>query len=469
MSTFGGKLLETSLDFIRIDDFQTRNFDGSAFFLSHFHSDHMRGLYSSEFIKLLVEDDNKMLYCSMFTKYMVLSKDRCCKIPMEKICAIEVNSTLVVQHNNRESVQVTAIPAGHCPGSVMFLFEQGKTCILYTGDFRIHPNDVKKIKALHDRSGMVKKIDTLYLDTTFCHTKYLTFPSRNQSLEDIVDLIASWLNEDCLNEVGIRYNSYHGLEPILILISQRIKERIWIADERSYANYAVIPELHDMLTSEKLSAKIHLCPVSSQGECQRCLRTGKFIKTIKPCAMSFNLQQLQKSRVKEDCNVVRVAYATHCSLEELIKIVSYLKPENTYPCVVPNNTSHEQVLENLQLSVLKLQTDEKENLLSCANESSDQESTSSSSWFQPTKMSYLSKLQTSNLSTTNSSDDSLSPITPPAKRRCSSQVNEAVGCSSVQSQVQDLTINETDSSDSIEVIEEPLSQGDTIEDDSPPL
>lgn len=31
---------------------------------------------------------------------------------------------------------VTAISAGHCPGSVMFLFEQENRRILYTGDFR---------------------------------------------------------------------------------------------------------------------------------------------------------------------------------------------------------------------------------------------------------------------------------------------------------------------------------------------
>lgn len=38
--------------------------------------------------------------------------------------------------NTSINVVVTAIPAGHCPGSVMFLFEQGDKKILYTGDFR---------------------------------------------------------------------------------------------------------------------------------------------------------------------------------------------------------------------------------------------------------------------------------------------------------------------------------------------
>lgn len=33
-------------------------------------------------------------------------------------------------------LSVTAIPAGHCPGSVMLLFEQRDKRVLYTGDFR---------------------------------------------------------------------------------------------------------------------------------------------------------------------------------------------------------------------------------------------------------------------------------------------------------------------------------------------
>lgn len=38
--------------------------------------------------------------------------------------------------NENDRCTVTALPAGHCPGSVMFLFERPDKCALYTGDFR---------------------------------------------------------------------------------------------------------------------------------------------------------------------------------------------------------------------------------------------------------------------------------------------------------------------------------------------
>lgn len=50
-----------------------------------------------------------------------------------------IEPTLVnFQDNSNESrrITVTTIPAAHCPGSVMFLFEEKNLKILYTGDFR---------------------------------------------------------------------------------------------------------------------------------------------------------------------------------------------------------------------------------------------------------------------------------------------------------------------------------------------
>ncbi|KAG0715573.1 Protein artemis [Chionoecetes opilio] len=60
---------------------------------------------------------------------------------------------------------VTLIPAGHCPGSVMFLVEGRVGTVLYTGDFRTGVGDVEGIRALHNGNGTVKTVDWLHVDT----------------------------------------------------------------------------------------------------------------------------------------------------------------------------------------------------------------------------------------------------------------------------------------------------------------
>lgn len=47
-----------------------------------------------------------------------------------------IEATTVLIDGNEKKLSVTTVPAGHCPGSVMFLFEQNDKKILYTGDFR---------------------------------------------------------------------------------------------------------------------------------------------------------------------------------------------------------------------------------------------------------------------------------------------------------------------------------------------
>lgn len=50
--------------------------------------------------------------------------------------ASDVNATEIDVPTSKFTFTVTSIPAGHCPGSVMFMFETIGKRVLYTGDFR---------------------------------------------------------------------------------------------------------------------------------------------------------------------------------------------------------------------------------------------------------------------------------------------------------------------------------------------
>ena len=73
---------------------------------------------------------------------------------------------------------LTAIPAGHCPGSAMLLIEGGDGTVLYTGDFRFDIGTVGKLPSLHDTYGQPKVIDALHCDTTFLTERALKLASR---------------------------------------------------------------------------------------------------------------------------------------------------------------------------------------------------------------------------------------------------------------------------------------------------
>ena len=125
--------------------------------------------------------------------------------------------------------KVTAVPANHCPGSVMFLFERLEGLrhstkvarrILYTGDFRFPLNPTihylrsyvcicfvfrfdhtsgnfvtPELASLHDGQGKPLPLDELYLDTTFCSPLYKTFPTREEAQEEIWRLCKKWVTK----------------------------------------------------------------------------------------------------------------------------------------------------------------------------------------------------------------------------------------------------------------------------------
>lgn len=164
-----------------------------AYFLSHFHSDHYIGLTANW--------THGPIYCSRVTGSLVKSQ---LKTADKYVVELEFEKKVAVP--GTDGAFVTMIPANHCPGSSLFLFEKEVSNlnshtnskdkriqrILHCGDFRACPAHIEhpQLKPeLSDSLGKIKqqKIDVCYLDTTYLNPRY-SFPPQNDVIRACADL-----------------------------------------------------------------------------------------------------------------------------------------------------------------------------------------------------------------------------------------------------------------------------------------
>ena len=183
--------------YICVDAFRYGAVEGcEAYFLSHFHSDHYIGLTSSWC--------HGPIYCSHVTANLVRRQLR---VDPKWVVDLEFEQTVEVP--NTQGVQVTMIPANHCPGSSLYLFEKvvgkGKTPrtqrVLHCGDFRACPAHVQHpllrpdvVDVVTGKNARQQKLDVCYLDTTYLTPKY-AFPSQEEVIRACADMCVSLSKE----------------------------------------------------------------------------------------------------------------------------------------------------------------------------------------------------------------------------------------------------------------------------------
>ncbi|KAJ3188935.1 hypothetical protein HDU85_004651 [Gaertneriomyces sp. JEL0708] len=161
-------------------------------FLTHYHSDHYGGL-SSTFQGTIV--------CTRVTANLVAEMLR---VNRQCLQVIETDQWDLIS-NGEYSMWVYALDANHCPGAVMFLFQErdSDTFHLHTGDARFLPMHVEKIVNVVRARAPNGQLETVFLDTTYYRTRTI-FPSQQSVAETMKEMIRVLLYEDSSPVKGLK-------------------------------------------------------------------------------------------------------------------------------------------------------------------------------------------------------------------------------------------------------------------------
>lgn len=303
-----------------VDAFQYGVVEGvTAYFLTHFHSDHYGGLK---------KDSAVPIYCNKVTSNLVKSK---LKVDEQYIHVLPMNTECIVQ-----GVKVTLLDANHCPGAVMLLFvlPDGQT-VLHTGDFRADPS----MERYPELQGL--RIQTLYLDTTYCSPEY-TFPTQQEVVTFAVNTAFErvTLNPRTLVVCGT-YSV--GKEKVFLAVSEVLSSKVCLSKDKYNTMCCLESEdIGQRITTNWQSAQVHVLPMMQINFKNLQTHLKKFSKkydqlvAFKPTGWTFNqtvgvddiLPQTQGN-----ISIYGIPYSEHSSFLELKRFVQWLRPKKIIPTV----------------------------------------------------------------------------------------------------------------------------------------
>ncbi|CAD6196175.1 unnamed protein product [Caenorhabditis auriculariae] len=250
--------------------------------------------------------------------------------------------------DDEDYVTVSFMPARHCLGSVMMLFEfPHNVNILYTGDFRLSAQDWQSshFSSLRNPDHTLKYIKTIHFDSTFCRLGTHMI-DREVSKQEVVNLCKEWLDESPKNIVLLWSYAFYGHEFLLPAIHAATGEKIHVDRDRFnvYKDLADIDaSLMNSVTTECLT-RIHACAYyrDVQGDpedeeapapkkkkagmpttCHACRVQESNVRVIKVSMMSFAMLN-NSTRVSQTCETssglkyYNVQYSCHASLREIL-------------------------------------------------------------------------------------------------------------------------------------------------------
>ncbi|KAK9965729.1 hypothetical protein ABG768_004803 [Culter alburnus] len=303
-----------------VDAFQYGVVEGvTAYFLTHFHSDHYSGLK---------KDSVFPIYCNKVTGNLVKTK---LKVNEQYVHVLPMNTECIVQ-----GVKVTLLDANHCPGAAMLLFvlPDGQK-VLHTGDFRADPS----MERYPELQGL--RIQTLYLDTTYCSPEY-TFPTQQEVITFAVNTAFEQvtLNPRTLVVCGT-YSV--GKEKVFLAVSEVLGSKVCLSKDKYYTMCCLeCEEIGRRITMDWQAAQVHVLPMMQLNFKNLRTHLNKFSKkydqlvAFKPTGWTFNqtvrVEDIQP-QTQGNISIYGIPYSEHSSFLELKRFVQWLQPKKIIPTV----------------------------------------------------------------------------------------------------------------------------------------
>ncbi|XP_027548033.1 DNA cross-link repair 1A protein [Neopelma chrysocephalum] len=304
-----------------VDAFQYGEIEGcTAYFLTHFHSDHYCGL---------TKNFRFPIYCNKITGNLVKSKLRVQEqyvhvLPMDTECTVD-------------GIKVLLLDANHCPGAAMILFRlPSGTVILHTGDFRADPS-MERYPAL-----VGQQVHTLYLDTTYCSPEY-TFPAQQEVIQFAVNIAFETvtLNPRTLVVCGT-YSI--GKEKVFLAIAEVLGSKASMSRDK----YKTLQCLESTVVNSLISVDwngslLHVLPMMQinfkglQGHLNKFSENFDQVLAFKPTGWTYSDSCLSladiKPQTRGNITIYGIPYSEHSSYLEMKRFVQWLKPQKIIPTV----------------------------------------------------------------------------------------------------------------------------------------
>lgn len=304
-----------------VDAFQYGEIEGcTAYFLTHFHSDHYCGLTKNFMFPI---------YCNKITGNLVKSKLR---VKEQYVHVLPMDTECVVN-----GIKVVLLDANHCPGATMILFRlPSGTAILHTGDFRANPS-MERYPAL-----ISQKVHTLYLDTTYCSPEY-TFPSQQEVIQFAVNTAFETvtLNPRTLVVCGT-YSI--GKEKVFLAIAEVLGSKASMSRDK-YKTLQCLESaaVNSLISVDWAGTLLHILPMMQitfkglQDHLNKFSENFDQVLAFKPTGWTYSDSCLSlldiKPQTRGRITIYGIPYSEHSSYLEMKHFVQWLKPQKIIPTV----------------------------------------------------------------------------------------------------------------------------------------